>query len=342
MTRSDKAAHRGLRILTNMTFWQSPEWVDRTTSIYDLRGLQSDPELHSWPREVWQLYRRAGAYDVVLTQGARESVAYGLLCALTGRRSRQIMTEVFLDPPKRSSPFWLLKNAAFRLVARRALGLITNSSHEVRVAQTRLHIPPARAVFVPLNTNVVDPAPAETDDGYVFAAGRSQRDYPTLLRAAPHLHRPVVIVCGRGDLAGVGIPPGVTVHEDLSRDRYLDLLRRSSVVAVPLLPCERSTGQVVVLEAMSYGKPVVCTRQPGTVDYVEHGVNGLLVESGDAAALARELKAVLEDPDLGRRLRDRALRDCKDRFSVSAHARNKLEAVIRLSGLGRLTAPENP
>jgi glycosyltransferase involved in cell wall biosynthesis len=58
----------------------------------------------------------------------------------------------------------------------------------------------------------------------------------------------------------------------------------------------------VILEAFARGRPVVATRVGGIPDLVEHGRTGLLVEPGDAAALAAALTSVLSDRDLARTL----------------------------------------
>jgi glycosyltransferase involved in cell wall biosynthesis len=51
-----------------------------------------------------------------------------------------------------------------------------------------------------------------------------------------------------------------------------------------------------VMEAMAAGLPVVSTAVGGVPDLVREGETGLLVPSGDAAALARALQALVDDP----------------------------------------------
>ena len=55
---------------------------------------------------------------------------------------------------------------------------------------------------------------------------------------------------------------------------------------------------LAVLEAMSFGLPVVATRVGGVPEAVEDGVTGRLVAPGDAPALAGALAEVLGDADL--------------------------------------------
>ena len=59
---------------------------------------------------------------------------------------------------------------------------------------------------------------------------------------------------------------------------------------------------VVLLEAMSYGVPVVASDIGGITDIVEHNKSGLLVPPGDAAALAEALEQLARDASLARRL----------------------------------------
>jgi glycosyltransferase involved in cell wall biosynthesis len=55
---------------------------------------------------------------------------------------------------------------------------------------------------------------------------------------------------------------------------------------------------VVLLEAMSYGVPVVGSRVGGIPDIIVDGATGLLVPPGDPAALAAALRHLAADPDL--------------------------------------------
>lgn len=51
----------------------------------------------------------------------------------------------------------------------------------------------------------------------------------------------------------------------------------------------------VVLEAMSLGKPVIASRIAGTVEQIDDGITGWLVESNDVSALAFKMEAVVSN-----------------------------------------------
>lgn len=58
----------------------------------------------------------------------------------------------------------------------------------------------------------------------------------------------------------------------------------------------------VVLEAQQAGKPVVATVAPGTTEAIRDEETGLLVPLNDQVALARAIRRVIDDRELGRRL----------------------------------------
>lgn len=316
------------RILTNTAFWQSETWRRRVDSIHPGHGrtLAEEPP---WWRQAWSLFRASGAYDLVITLGVRESMAYGLLCLLAGRDPKQIMTEVFIDEP-RNTPAWLVKTWLYRRLARRSLGILTNSTGEIATMSERYRLPKERFRFVPLNSTLADAGRSDADDGYLLSAGRTLRDYPTLVRAAATLDTPVRIVCGHDDVFPEPLPPHVLVERELAFADYVRRIARCTLLVVPLHPTGRATGQVVMLDAMAMGKPVIATRTPGTVDYIRHGENGWLVEPGDADGLARAIATLLADPALRRRLGDQALADVHASYTFDTHAALKLNAVMDL------------
>lgn len=68
----------------------------------------------------------------------------------------------------------------------------------------------------------------------------------------------------------------------------------------------------VLIEAAACGRAVVTTDSPGCRDAIEPDVTGLLVSPRDAAALARAIRRLLDDPDLRRRM-GQAGRDLAER-----------------------------
>lgn len=87
----------------------------------------------------------------------------------------------------------------------------------------------------------------------------------------------------------------------VSEEEKLARLKGASVFCAPSLHGE-SFG-VVLIEAMAAGTPVVASSLPGYQNVATHGLDSLLVEPNDAAALAAALNSALFDRELAERLR---------------------------------------
>lgn len=88
-----------------------------------------------------------------------------------------------------------------------------------------------------------------------------------------------------------------------------------------------------LLEAMATGLPCVASRLPGVTDgVIDHGVNGLLVPSGDGTALEGALRLVLQDPTRAQELGRKARETVEQRYSITQTASRMLEAYERLTG----------
>lgn len=85
--------------------------------------------------------------------------------------------------------------------------------------------------------------------------------------------------------------PGVYKAQDVSR-----VFQGIDVLVVPSLWYENSPN--VILEAFAHGTPVLVSDLGGMAELVQEGQNGLRFKAGDAAALAAQLRRLVEEPGL--------------------------------------------
>jgi glycosyltransferase involved in cell wall biosynthesis len=80
---------------------------------------------------------------------------------------------------------------------------------------------------------------------------------------------------------------------------------------VLVMPSRKETFGLVLIEAMSFGLPVIATNAGGVPEIVIDGKTGILVPPGDARALAGAMRTLFEDNELrqemGHRGRERAI-----------------------------------
>jgi glycosyltransferase involved in cell wall biosynthesis len=87
-----------------------------------------------------------------------------------------------------------------------------------------------------------------------------------------------------------------------------DLYRQGKFFVLPSL----SEGlPQVILEAMSYGLPVISTRVGGIPDVIEHGKTGFLVEPGNSEELRKHIEILLSDEAICERMSERCLTEVK-------------------------------
>ncbi|MBD0860924.1 glycosyltransferase family 4 protein [Gordonia sp. zg691] len=102
------------------------------------------------------------------------------------------------------------------------------------------------------------------------------------------------------------------------------LERWDVVVSASVTP---EAGPLSVLEAMSYGKPVVGTDHGGTTEFLRDGA-GVLVAPSDPDALASAITRVLDDADLRRSLAGEARKRIADGHDKSVTLPRMLEKLL--------------
>lgn len=146
----------------------------------------------------------------------------------------------------------------------------------------------------------------------------------------------VLTIAGDGDrdtystqAERLGLADRVSFTGWLSPDQCREQLAAADVLVQPSL---FEGLPMAVLEAMAYGLTIVATRVGSVDEAVEDGGSGLLVEPGDAAALAAALERVLADGDLRAALAAAARRRFEDQYDIAAY-RGRLLEVYRRNGL---------
>ncbi len=129
-----------------------------------------------------------------------------------------------------------------------------------------------------------------------FARIEAYKGIDTLFEAMRQLngHTPAhAIVAGRGELEQTA-PENVEVRNRLMDDaEAIDLFRRCSLV---VLPYRDATQSALIAAAYFFGKPVIVTRTGALPEYVNDGVTGWIIESGNASVLAECLGNAIQDP----------------------------------------------
>jgi len=208
---------------------------------------------------------------------------------------------------------WRRASAARRRVLRRSLHasarvICLGESQRAELVEAA-SLDPERVVsmVIPVDEGFFRPA-GDGDGRVVVSVGKDlARDYGTLLDAVRPLDVEAHVVAHTRNLEGLSPPPNVSVRDGLSFLELRDLYARAACV---VLPQRRESyaygseggGLTALLEAMAMGKPIVVSERSIFRDYVDDGVEALVVPPEDPSALRAAIERVLSDRELGRRL----------------------------------------
>lgn len=174
--------------------------------------------------------------------------------------------------------------------------------------------PPRAASAGPVVTAVGRLVPAKAQHLLIEAA-------PAVLEAFPTT-RFVIVGPGprEGELRDLAASLGIADRIELAGTRHdiAAVLARTDVFA---LTSEWEGLPISAIEAMAAARPVLLTDVGGCRDLVADGDAGLVVPSGDRAAIAAALVELLSDPERARALGEAARRRVVDSFSLERMTR---------------------
>ena len=291
-----------------------PELAAAGVPVHGLRG--AGLRGMAWPLRLRRLVRN-GRVDLVHTHMPLPAAVARLV--LPGRRPAFVHTEHNLWSRYRWATRWAnrltyRRNAAVVAVSEAVAASIGSTRVPVEVVVHGVELV-APAVDAAARLRARSALGLDPDVPVVGTVGNhtAKKDHATLLDAVARLATDVpdvqLVLVGSGPLTGelgaraqrLGIAE--RVHLVGSRPDARELLAALDVFALS----SRFEGlPLALLEAMAAGLPVVATTVGGVPEVLTDGVDGLLVEPGDAGALQVALGKLLADPALARQLGARA------------------------------------
>jgi glycosyltransferase involved in cell wall biosynthesis len=247
------------------------------------------------------------SYKAIVTDGEQIGLPLAALLKFTpGARPRHMMiVHVISEPKKMVFLDWLgVQSAIDRF--------ITYSRWQQRFIEERWKLNRSRVLWTPFMVDQEFFAPEQVAANsstrrQICAVGLERRDYETLLLAVEDLDLHVVIAAAspwaksKEGVATRNIPGNVTVRKFTQYD-LRQLYADSCFLIMPLKDVNFQAGVTAILEGMSMGKAVICSRVPGQTDVVIEDENGRYVPPGDPTALRTEICRLLSDPEESTRL----------------------------------------
>ncbi len=162
----------------------------------------------------------------------------------------------------------------------------------------------------------------------ILSAGRSGRDYPTLINAIKNTDTSLQIITD-GQVTTDGsatLSKQVEVVRGCYGGDYYARIKQARIVVIPLKDDDISAGQMVMLDAMAMGKPVVITKTHTTTEYFEENCGILLVEKGDIASMQRIITRLMKDDAFCSAMGKASAKTYDKKHTIKAYANGLSEA----------------
>ncbi|MBN1559553.1 glycosyltransferase family 4 protein [candidate division KSB1 bacterium] len=291
--------------------WQPPEdWIFKkqldlhfhTDIFFDVtqKGYNSTLEkvLGLWRSYVATSVKGFWAiknYDIVYAWHAVMGLVLAFLCRFLRVRRPKIIIAQLIIPKRPTSLNQTLRECFIRYSLKRVDSVIVYSTIEAEQFENRYGNGHTTFTFLPLGIELSNHRPP-SDEFYIFSGGRSNRDYSTLVKAAEGLPYPVKIATGRFNLSDLELPENVEAIFGVYGENFNRLLAAATIVVIPLERADESSGQLVLLNAMAFGKPIIITKSRGVEDYIRDGETVITVPHRNAFALRTEIENLLNSP----------------------------------------------
>lgn len=298
------------KILTDITIPQSSLWAQRTDFVNDL-SPKSSRAINKFVKLIPRLkpfgililiLLNVRKYDIIITEDIKTAQLFGLIRKVFPIRGVKHFVLILMMDEESSNIIWKIKHN----IQKRAFSMVhinfVSSSGEVETYSKRLALPKSKFKFIHFHTDVTEPKIVDCPNGYILSAGQTERDFQVFLKAIRNLPFSFKIICDEKNANGLSCHGNTEILVNIPRNDYLECLEKSRFVVVPLKSLNKSTGQIVILEAMSLGKPVIATDTVGTRDYIRHGITGILVPPNDPASLRNSVIQLASDASMQRTL----------------------------------------
>jgi glycosyltransferase involved in cell wall biosynthesis len=267
----------------------------------DIIDIRSQNILHAMEKKIkfylWQAVlaiKKDHKYDVVISHGAQSGLFYSLLNVFRKKKNRPL--HIIIDVGGfNGGRTHKIETTLVKFALKSHPAIIYHSSIQKDLYETLYKGIIRQISFIRFGVNIKEFYPLnQSADNYVLSFGYDKRDYPTLLKAWDRLDTDTRLYI-------IGVKTIRTETEkqivSLPRTDILTLkqyIAKSLFVVIPLPFYKYSYGQMTVLQSMAMGKPVIVTKTPSTVDYIEDGKGVFFVNPYDDIDLKNKIQYLLQ------------------------------------------------
>lgn len=263
--------------------------------------------------------------DVIIAGSHLEILPLVILKRILFKKRPYLVLLSFIYTKRRWPIHNTLRHLYFKALLSKISLIVCNSRYEM--ARYSQFFKNCKFAHVPYGLHIHEVSLDQKQESYVLSAGRSGRDYSTLIRVFSRLPYKLHIVCDC--LNESPSASNIQVLRNCYGRHYLEELKGANLVVIPLVEGEISAGQMVLLQAMAYAKPIIITRTKTTEEYAKHLETAFFVNHGNEEELRQAVEYLLSSHDVTKKLGGNAARHFTKNYSMRAYARNLHNCLFR-------------
>lgn len=188
------------------------------------------------------------------------------------------------------------------------------SKKECEDYSTIFNVPKEKFEFCTLGIEKINVEENVKNEKFILSCGRSNRDYEFLYETLKNTEYNVRILSDECNLKNT---KNITIYNNVFGEEFYKMLSESYLVVIPLVNENISSGQLVVLQAMQMGKPVIVINSITIADYIQDGINGIIIEK-DKDILLKKISELYKNTELYGKISLNEKKSSIEKFSVEA------------------------
>ena len=300
----------------------------------DIIDIQAKNRLHRIEKTlrfyIWQAilaFKRARRYDVVISHGAPSGLLYSLLSRIRReKRPLHIIIDVGSMNMGRNNR---IETSLIKFALKSHPAIIYHSSIQQSYYETVYKGFIKQSRFIPFGVSIEEFYPLNllTAD-YVLSFGCGNRDYQTLLSAWQEIDTPIrLYIIGETSIESCDNVVSLPKYPISVLKQYI---AKSLFVVIPLPVFNYSYGQMSFLQSMAMGKPVIVTKTPSSIDYLQNAQGAFLVNPYDEADMKNKIEYLLAHKDLLDDLGAKAREDIENLHFDEQTMAEKIQEFIKI------------
>jgi len=292
-----------LKILTtnaknNCVFWNEnvtiySEYLDELSAIWRTNKAESIIFNLKW---AYRFFVKSRDYDAIATNADKASMIFAIMQLLFRRvRKPHILLFVLWNLPENKFKRDL-KLFLYKIILKSVSKVIVFSKKQQTLHSIAFDVPADKFPVVPFHTTIHNVDFEIKEGDYLFAGGDTGRDYNTLIEAVRGLpYRLIIAALHRHHFNGIDMPENVSIVT-VNGDEFMRLIAGCRAMVLPLFnKVLQAGGQQTFLNAMAMGKTVIVADSNSADEYIENGIDGLIIPPEDVDAMRAAIISVMNN-----------------------------------------------